>query len=493
MTARPPLDSREALAEKLCRIQGRRVLVIGDLMLDQFVDGRVLRMSPEAPIPVLSQTRTHQMPGGAANVARNLAWLGVATDLLGVLGEDAEAAALADRLDSLPAITLAAVTSAGRRTSCKIRYRTDNRQLLRVDHEQTNPISQAEQDRLCQLAEQKIAAADLVILSDYAKGCLPPEMIARLAGLAAKQGKILLVDPKSPDFNDYKGAQMITPNLAELQVAAGRALGSEADIAEAAAGFVEQLGLQAMLVTLSEKGMAWITRQGWQLLPARAREVYDVSGAGDTVIAGLAAGLAGGLDSLEAVQLANLAAGLVVGKEGTSAVCPGELLADFGAGSADLGLETLQPSLAGWRGQGQQIGFTNGCFDLLHPGHISLLQRAAELCDRLIVGLNSDASVSRLKGPQRPVQNARQRGNALAALPFVDAVVLFEEDTPARLIAEIEPQHLIKGGDYQPEEIVGHDTVRARGGQVHALPLLDRFSTSSQLPPTNANTDTVSD
>lgn len=481
MTPLPPQDSREALAEKLCRIQERRVLVIGDLMLDKFVDGRVLRMSPEAPIPVLSQTRTRQMPGGAANVARNLAWLGVATDLLGVLGEDGEAAALSAGLDSLPAITLSAVTSARRQTSCKIRYRTDNRQLLRVDHEQTDPISQAEQDQLCQLAEQKIAEAELVILSDYAKGCLPPEVIARLARLATEQGKRLLVDPKSANFDDYKGAWMMTPNLAELQAASGQTLVSEAEIAEAAAGFVQQLGLQAMLVTLSERGMVWVTPQGWEQLPAHAKEVYDVSGAGDTVIAGLAAGLAGGLDSLEAVQLANLAAALVVGKAGTSAVCPGELLADFGAVSADLGLEALRPVLASWREKGQKIGFTNGCFDLLHPGHISLLRRAASLCDRLIVGLNSDASVSRLKGPQRPLQNARQRGNALAALPFVDAVVLFGEDTPARLIEEIAPQHLIKGGDYRAEEIVGHDSVTASGGQVHALPLLDGFSTSAQL------------
>ena len=483
MTPLPLQDSREVLAEKLCRIQGRRVLVIGDLMLDKFVDGRVMRMSPEAPIPVLSQTRTRQMPGGAANVARNLAWLGVATELLGVLGEDAEAAALTAGLDSLPAIALSAVTSGGRQTSCKIRYRTDNRQLLRVDHEQTDPISEAEQSQLCLLAEQKIAAVDLVILSDYAKGCLPPAVIARLAGLAAEQGKRLLVDPKSANFDDYKGARILTPNLAELQAASGRLLATEAEIAEAAGGFVERLGLQAMLVTLSEKGMGWATPQGWQQLPAHAKEVYDVSGAGDTVIAGLAAGLAGGLDALEAVQLANLAAGLVVGKAGTSAVCAGELLANFGSDSPDLGLLTLLPVLADWRGQGQKIGFTNGCFDLLHPGHISLLQRAASLCDRLIVGLNSDASVSRLKGPQRPVQNARQRGNALAALPFVDAVVLFEEDTPAQLIEAIKPQHLIKGGDYRPDEIVGHDSVTASGGQVHALPLLDGFSTSSQLPP----------
>ena len=481
MTALPPLNNREALAEKLCQIQGRRVLVIGDLMLDKFVDGRVLRMSPEAPIPVLSQTRTRQMPGGAANVARNLAWLGVTTDLLGVLGEDDEAEALVAGLDKLPAITLQAVTSAGRQTSCKIRYRADNRQLLRVDHEQTDPISPAEQDQLYELAKQKIADANLIILSDYAKGCLPAKLVARLAGLAAEQGKTMLIDPKSANFADYQGASMITPNLAELQAAAGQALAGESEIAELAAGFVERLGLQAMLVTLSERGMIWVTRKGWQRLPAEAREVYDVSGAGDTVIAGLAAGLAGGLQHLEAVQLANLAAGLVVGKAGTSAVCPGELLADFGAGNVDLGLEALQPILANWRDQGAQIGFTNGCFDLLHPGHISLLQRAASLCDRLIVGLNSDASVSRLKGPQRPVQNARQRGNALAALPFVDAVILFEEDTPAQLIKQLAPQHLIKGGDYRPEDIIGHDRVTASGGQVHALPLLDRFSTSAQL------------
>ena len=470
------------LAQRLLALQGGSIMVVGDVMLDRFVDGTVSRLSPEAPVPILEKAMDSIMPGGAANVAINLARLGCDVRLLSVTGGDAAGLQLGQLLGSNLAIDFHQVVDNARPTTTKTRFRADKQQVLRVDEEITTPIDESTATQLVSSFADSLPGVKLVVLSDYAKGAVPPDVISQIKTLTSKAGIPLVTDPKLADFSVYAGSDMLTPNLSELRMAATLTGDDLEDIAAAAGELARSHELGSILVTLSARGMLLARADGtWDHDPTRAREVFDVSGAGDTVIAMIAAALASGVTQAEAVQLANIAAGVVVGKAGTATVSPGEIIAMAGPATPDLDLAGLATTCEAWRAQGDRIGFANGCFDLLHPGHMHLLETAARSCDRLIVGLNSDASVKRLKGDSRPIQNARQRAAVMSSLPLVDGVTVFAEDTPLELITALQPDIIFKGGDYRPKDVVGGDIAAARGGEVIIIPTLGNHSSSALI------------
>jgi D-beta-D-heptose 7-phosphate kinase/D-beta-D-heptose 1-phosphate adenosyltransferase len=472
----------------LNRCRKARILVLGDVMLDRFVYGTVERISPEAPIPVLSIERLVNMPGGAANVARNIAAMGARVTLLGVVGNDLPAEDLRAQLACSPTIDTRLVADPSRPTSVKTRYVADGQQLMRADRETRFPISDDVQRVLLLEFTSALGDSDVVVLSDYAKGVLSNVVASTAIGAARRAGKTVIVDPKFDDFGKYAGADVITPNRRELQAACGRDCTSQEGLVTGARHLLDQGICGTLVVTLGKHGMSVVSREGSVIhLSTAARQVFDVSGAGDTVVAVMALGLASGGQILQAAQLANVAAGIVVGKQGTATVTPGEIMAHFGpyAGQTDsqklFSLENILPMVLGWRLQGQTIAFTNGCFDLLHPGHISLLDQARGCADRLIVGLNADSSIQRLKGPGRPVQSEVARATVLGALKSVDAVVIFSEDTPIHLIEALEPDVLVKGADYTVESVVGADLVLGRGGRIVLAELLPGHSTTETV------------
>ena len=469
-------------ARLLCSLQAKKVLVLGDLMLDRFVDGTVNRISPEAPVPILSQGRVRQMPGGAANVACNLAQMGLHVHLIGVCGDDEAGKALRDELAKLPAIRFDPVTITGRPTSLKTRFRAGSQQILRVDDEVTSDIDAAAVEQFSKYALPAIQDADLVVLSDYAKGALPLLLLEKIIAHAKAKGKMIIADPKRADISAYAGVDLLTPNLAELQNTTDQMLSSIEAIGHAATALAKEFGIGSVLTTMSARGMMLSKADGAQFHdPASARDIFDVSGAGDTVVAMIAGALAAGADLEDAVRLANHAAGVAVGKSGTAIVVPGEVLAHLAGTPPPTDWPSVAMQCTNWRGAGQKIAFANGCFDLLHPGHIHLLNEAAGNADRLVVGLNGDASVRRLKGAGRPHQSAELRSAVLAALPFVDAVAAFDEDTPFDLIATLQPDIIVKGGDYVADQVVGGDIVAARGGQVLIISTLDGHATSKLI------------
>ena len=469
-------------ANALVAIQKARILVIGDVMLDRFIDGSVSRISPEAPVPVLEKSRETQMPGGAANVAGNLASLGCDVRLVSVTGDDAQGRSVAALLGANMAIDFHQVIDRNRPTTTKTRFRADGQQVLRFDEETTDAVDAVTGKQLLDTFVAALDEADLVILSDYAKGAVPPSLIAEVISHARNAGKTVVVDPKLADFGAYAGASLLTPNLAELRktgIVAGDTL---EQIAAGASRLAAAHDMEAILVTLSARGMLLAGADGsWHHAPAQAREVFDVSGAGDTVIAIMAAALAGGIDRAAAMSLANIAASVVVAKSGTAIATPGEIIDQAGAATPPLDWPHWAATCQTWRDAGQSIGFANGCFDLLHPGHMFLLQEAAAQCDRLIVSLNSDASVRRLKGDGRPAQPAERRAAAMIQLPFIDGVAIFDEDTPLELVTALQPDFIFKGGDYLPEDVVGAEIVKARGGEVRIIPTLGSHSSTSLI------------
>ena len=471
-----------SVASHLVDLQARSILVIGDVMLDRFVDGKVSRLSPEAPVPVLEMARESVMPGGAANVACNLAALGCDVRLLSVSGNDAAGRSLAQLLGTNLSIDFHQIIDTERPTTTKTRFRADGQQVLRVDEEVTTPINEATAKQLLATFAEAIKSVEIVVLSDYAKGVVSPDVIQRLIALSNKAGKPVVTDPKLADFAIYSGSTMLTPNLGELQQAVELCGTGIDEIAEAAARLALEHNIKSILVTLSARGMLLVNEDGsWTHDPAKTLEVFDVSGAGDTVIAMVGAALAGELPPIEAVRLANIAAGVVVAKSGTAIASPGEIIAMAGAIPPKLNWDGLATICDNWRRDGHRVGFANGCFDLLHPGHIHLLKTAAAACDRLVVGLNSDMSVRRLKGETRPLQNEDQRAAVLSQLPCVDAVAVFGEDTPLELIKTLQPDFIFKGGDYTPETVVGAEIAAARGGNVVIIPTLGSHSSSAMI------------
>jgi D-beta-D-heptose 7-phosphate kinase/D-beta-D-heptose 1-phosphate adenosyltransferase len=463
-----------------------RILVIGDVMLDRSIWGEVDRISPEAPVPVLRSVRTTDAPGGSANVAMNLAGLGVKATQAGFWGDDADMRALRASLGSA-GVDCSAMVLTGHATISKTRVVSRNQQLLRLDVESSAPHLPAEHQALLERSLALVPEADAVILSDYAKGALSAQLCQAVITLARKQRIPVLVDPKGQDFAKYAGATTICPNLQELGLVTGIAPRKLAELLAAAQKLVTQLGIDYMTVTMSEKGIRILYPDAVFHSPTRAREVFDVTGAGDTVIATLAASLAGGLDAEAAVNLANIAAGIVVGKTGTAPISRNELVAEFTASTRMKGpgkildLQHLLVRLTEWRANGDRIVFTNGCFDILHVGHITLLEQCREFGDKIVIGLNSDASVKGLKGPTRPLVTQMERARVLAALGATDAVIIFDQATPLELIRSIRPDVLVKGGDYTSESIVGADEVTSWGGRVEIVPTVTGASTTNTI------------
>jgi D-beta-D-heptose 7-phosphate kinase/D-beta-D-heptose 1-phosphate adenosyltransferase len=465
---------------KLPDFSAASVLVVGDVMLDRYWHGPTSRISPEAPVPVVNVENDELRPGGAANVALNAAALGARVNLIGLVGEDAEAGLLAGRLAER-GVTSDFVPVPGSRTITKLRILSKHQQLIRLDFE--DGFLSCDGSGILQRFLQALPNARAVVLSDYAKGVL--RNTQPLIRAARERGLPVVIDPKGTDFERYRGATMLTPNQSEFEAVVGK-VHDDADLVAKGVALRDALDLEALLVTRSEKGMCLLQRGHAPVnLPTRAREVYDVTGAGDTVVAVLAAALAAGEAMHDAVMLSNLSAGVVVAKVGTATVSPAELAAAMeqhlpiqtGAVSEDDLVELVARAKAA----GERIVMTNGCFDILHAGHVTYLQQARALGDRLIVAVNDDGSVRRLKGETRPVNPLDARATVLAALAAVDWVVPFSEDTPQRLICRICPDVLVKGGDYKPEDIAGGECVIVAGGEVKILTFVPGHSTSGMI------------
>lgn len=466
------------------------VLCVGDVMLDRFLYGRMERISPEAPVPVLLLDARREMPGGAGNVASNILSLGGRAVLVGLTGQDEAGATLRGALAGRAGLQDATCISPVRPTICKTRFIAAHQQVVRVDEESRAGIDAQEAESLCAAITAHMGNAQAVVVSDYGKGVCSPAVLEHLFAQARHFGVPVFVDPKSTDYSLYRGAACITPNARELAVASAMPVESEAQVEAAARTVMERAEAQAILATRSEKGMMLVRRNGPALsVPARAREVFDVSGAGDTVIATMALAVGAGMSFEQAMRVANAAAGVVVGKLGTATADIGEVLRELddqdalgdgdGSTASLLSLEAMRAQVDRWRARGLKVGFTNGCFDILHPGHVSLLAQARAACDRLVVALNTDASVRRLKGETRPVNTLEARATVMGALRMVDAVVAFDADTPLETIRALMPDVLVKGADYTAETVVGADLVLGAGGRLVLADLRQGHSTTA--------------
>jgi D-beta-D-heptose 7-phosphate kinase/D-beta-D-heptose 1-phosphate adenosyltransferase len=465
---------------------GARVLVVGDVMLDHYISCLVDRISPEAPVPVARVRERWSVPGGAANVARNLARLGAGALLVGLAGDDESGKTLQNLLEG-EGIKAGLIVSKTRPTTRKTRIMAHGQQLLRCDEEASRPLAAEEHRELAQKVRAMLSGCGAVVLSDYGKGVLSAladgeNLCSRVITLARGLGVPVLVDPKGVDWARYAGAQCVTPNSAEFAAVCGQSFDEAGERHVLAAALRERFAFERLLVTRGPKGMALFESDAEPYyIRDVAREVADVSGAGDTVIATLAACVAMGMDWRQSAATANAAAGIVVGKVGTSPVSLVELNQALRENSLNpklYNLSSLLDKIEEWRRGGESVVFTNGCFDLLHPGHISLVQQCSVQGDRLVVALNSDSSVKRLKGPERPIQDEQSRALLIAALRGVDAVILFDEDTPRSLIEAVKPDVLVKGADYAEQDVVGADVVKACGGRVYLARLTEGCSTT---------------
>ncbi len=478
-------DKQFRLSEILNRCQGREVWVVGDLMLDQYVQGAVERISPEAPVPVVTVRDVEYRLGGAANVARQITALGGRAVLGGVIGDDDTGKIFLENCARAGIDSRAVLTESSRPTTRKLRVLGHGQQLLRLDWEDTvraqDPVSQQLFHRLMSGPDP-----DVIILSDYAKGVLTDAMLAMIIDRARAAGIRVLVDPKRQDFAAYRGASMLTPNLKELALAADRNLDPDdaESIAAAARPLIAAAQLDWMVVTLGHRGILLVSADGsLRHMPAASRAVSDVTGAGDTVVAVLAMALAGGADVWQAAEIANAAAGVAVGEVGAVAVQSAQIRNELSGriGAKILDRAELEARAQSWRAEGKRVVFTNGCFDLLHAGHLSLLHQAAQLGDLLVVAINSDESVRRLKGQERPILPAVERAALLSALTCVDAVTIYDELTPMEILLIVRPRVLVKGQDYKPDDVVGRELVESAGGRVVLVPLVASRSTSALI------------
>ena len=454
-------------------------------MLDRYVYGVVDRISPEAPIPILSVERDVVMPGGAGNVVRNLTALGAAVAFVSVVGDDQAGSDLTGLIGGQPNVEPWLLVQSGRTTTTKTRYLAQGQQLLRADHEIAAAIHPKLAERLLRITQDALTATSVTVLSDYDKGVLAGDVPARIIASARQANRKVVVDPRGSDYARYAGADVITPNRRALAAATGLSVDTDAALLHAARTLRATHGFGAVLVTRAQDGMTLVQEDATHHFPAEAAEVFDVSGAGDTVVATLAAALAAGLDLPTAVRLSNVAAGFVVGKIGTAVASESDLLAALspqgGALRKVVTREQAAEQAERWRQRGWRVGFTNGCFDLLHPGHVHLLEQARSGCDRLVVGLNSDASVRRLKGDTRPVQTEAARAAVLGSVAAVDLVCVYDEDTPEETLQALRPDLLVKGADYTIATVVGADFVQGYGGQVMLAELLPGHSTSATV------------
>lgn len=473
------------MQRSLERLSNHRVAVIGDVMLDSYLAGDVDRISPEAPVPVLQVANEWSVPGGAANVAANLASLGVHVELVGIAGRDEAYSELVNALQKRGVHRSGIVTVANHRTTRKLRIIGSRQQIARVDYEHPTSEKSAWENDLIESALKATDAADVVVISDYGKGACTDRVLKSVITHAIAAHKKIVVDPRRSDFSAYRGATILTPNRRELSNATQMACETDEEAAAAATKAQEACGAH-ILLTRSEKGMSLFSANDSPIhLNTVAQRVFDVSGAGDTVVAVIAAALAADLPFIEAMRIANHAAGIVVSKVGTSCVTlseleaslPSDVLGDFNDGRL-IDINQAAALRQAWARDKLTVGVANGCFDLIHPGHVALIRQAARNCDRLIIALNADSSVRRLKGPSRPIQDQLARADVVGALKGVAAVVLFEEDTPLEIITILQPDVLIKGADYREEEVVGADIVRGRGGRVVLATLVKGHSTT---------------
>jgi D-beta-D-heptose 7-phosphate kinase/D-beta-D-heptose 1-phosphate adenosyltransferase len=493
----PTRDSVDDLAELVLRLGEPRVLVVGDLMLDRYVWGDAARISQEAPVILLQADRREERLGGASSVATMLRALGARVSLAGVVGTDADGERIRQMLHAQGIDDDAVLADPDRPTTVKERYvgRAQHRhpqQMIRVDYEVRTPLSLQRQGELSARLARKLSQTDLVLISDYDKGVCTPDVLSSLIRMARARGIRTLADPiRGGDYRKYRGCSAITPNRLEAGLATHTTVTGVDMALECAAQLREQLDLEAAIVTLDKEGMALVHVDGRrQVFPTRPRQVYDITGAGDMVLAVLGMALAAGADYDPAIRLANIAGGLEVEKIGVATVTRDEILRDLqhtGLARGEPGLSkvhgraSLVAELARQRTLAQRVAFTNGCFDVLHAGHVQYLQEARAQADLLVVGLNSDASVRVLKGPSRPINGVEARALVLSALEAVDYVTIFDESTPLELIQAIRPEVLVKGADYRREEVVGADLVESYGGRVHLAPLRQGYSTTRML------------
>jgi len=462
-----------------------RCLVIGDLMLDEYLWGKAERISPEAPVQVVDIVREELRLGGAGNVVNNLVSLGAQVAVCSVIGEDGNGRSLLNDFNQRAVAVDGIFCDPARRTSRKTRVVASNQQIVRIDRESRDPLSVEMEGQVCSWITAHAAAFNVILLSDYLKGVLTRRVIASVVTAAAPTAIPVLVDPKGTDFSRYQGVTILTPNRKEAEAAAGIPIRDSESLGQAAGLIMERAGLDNLLITRSEEGMSLFSHSGEAVhIPTVAREVFDVSGAGDTVLASLAIGVAAGLGMAEAARLANIAAGIAVGKLGTSTVSPAEIINAVALTHSDSDskikhLDVLTAIITAEKARGKRVVFTNGCFDLLHAGHVKYLQKARCLGDLLVLGLNSDASVRRLKGEKRPLIGEDERAHILAALDCIDYVAIFDEDTPLELITALKPDILAKGGDYTVDGVVGKDVVEAYGGRVELVSFVDGKSTTN--------------
>ncbi len=465
---------------ELSALKNKKVVVIGDLMLDTYHIGEVKRISPEAPVPIVRVTKSYNVLGGAANVARNLLGLGAAAHVIGLIGDDNNGTIIKELFSEFSIKT--DIDISEQPTITKTRIIGNNQQITRMDFEDVDvELSLKNQDFIINALERAIPNADAVVISDYNKGLCSNLICKSVIECCKKYNKIVIVDPKGTNWDKYKGASLITPNLKELADISGDKISNTDQIIHTAAkGVLDRYNLEAILVTRSEKGISYISADTTEDMPTEAKEVFDVSGAGDTVIATLAASLAAEFPLFSAIKIANIAAGIVVGKIGTSPILFDELNAKLSytdANSKVVSINNIANITKELRSKGKKVVFTNGCFDILHKGHVTYLERAKSHGDILILGLNSDASVKRLKGENRPINNEDARATVLAALSCIDYVVVFEEDTPLNLIKEVKPNILAKGGDYKIEDIVGREYAE----QTITIPFVEGHSTTQTI------------
>lgn len=461
-----------------------KFLVIGDLILDRYVWGAAERISPEAPIPVVKVDSEEARLGGAGNVVNNLVSLGCQVQIASVVGADSASEELQQLLQEQGVSTSGIQCDSERTTTCKTRIIAGHQQVVRLDYEDRTSINVFQEDLLLGFVEKTLGDIDVVLISDYLKGVLSKRILGEIIGLSKKYSCPVVVDPKGKDFSRYRGASLLTPNQHEVELATSRELHNHGNLQAIGESLYHDLELNALLITRGSQGMSLFTDGSPIHLAADAREVFDVSGAGDTVLSLCAVGLAGGLPMTTSAELANLAAGIVVGKVGTATVSPAELLTavlnkDQSLGHKILSHERLSMVLEGHHQAGRKIVFTNGCFDLLHAGHVQYLQKAKKLGDLLILGLNSDESIRRLKGDKRPLLHQTERAQILAALDCIDYITIFEDDTPLDLIRLLKPDVLAKGGDYVAAEVVGRDFVESYGGQLILLEFENGKSTTN--------------
>jgi D-beta-D-heptose 7-phosphate kinase/D-beta-D-heptose 1-phosphate adenosyltransferase len=467
------------------RVKGLRALVIGDLMLDEYLWGKAERISPEAPVQVVDVRREDMRLGGAGNVVNNLVAFGAGVSICSVIGGDENGTVLRHVFTGKGVDVSGVFEDPMRMTSKKTRVLAANQQIVRIDRETREEISPEFEEKILAHVREPRNVWDLILISDYGKGLLTPRVLSGVIASARERGIPVIVDPKGTDYLKYRGATIITPNRKEAEVASRIAITDGESLHRAADFLLAEGEYQALLITRSSEGMSLFLKAGEEVhIPTVAREVYDVTGAGDTVVATFGVGLACGLTFERAAHLANVAAGIVVGKVGTSTVSPEEIIGSISHDHQDSdikikNLDALSSCIEEEKRKGKRIAFTNGCFDLLHVGHVKYLQKARTFGDLLILGLNSDASIRRLKGEKRPLIGQSERAHILAALDCIDYVVIFDEDTPIRLLETLRPHVLVKGADYTPDRVVGKDLVESYGGRVELVEFVDGKSTTN--------------